>query len=132
MSAEARAVDGPCSRSEVRQRVNLQHRSCKTRRPAFRLSPQDRLDRLWLLLEPTIITDVPPETVEEHIDAAREFIRERRARRHNRAANAMIDGWITLILGNEPTQRVRAFDIADGIDAEFEILRASGFSGISQ
>lgn len=91
-----------------------------------------RLDRLWLLLDPIVITEVPEETSEEHLELAREFIRERRARRHNRAANAILDGWITLVVGRESSARLRAFDIADGIDAEFELLRTSGFSGITR
>jgi hypothetical protein len=91
-----------------------------------------RLDRLWLLLDPTVVTDIPNDTSEEHVEQAREFIRERRARRHNRGANAILDGWITLIVGRESSTRLRVFDIADGIDAEFEILRTSGFSGIAR
>ncbi|WP_152539828.1 SIR2 family protein [Afipia sp. P52-10] len=91
-----------------------------------------RFDRLWLLLEPTIITDIPEETPEEHVELVREFVRERRARRHNRHANALLDGWITLIIGKGQSVRLRAFDIGDGVDAEFELLRTSGFSGVGR
>ena len=41
----------------------------------------------------------------------------------------MIEGWITLIVGCEPNVRLKSFDIADGSDAEFEIMRTSAFSG---
>ncbi len=44
----------------------------------------------------------------------------------------MLDGWISLIVGREPSVRLKAFGIADGIDAEFEILRVSAFSGIGK
>lgn len=91
-----------------------------------------RFDRLWLLLDPTIVTDIPEATSETHVELAREFIRERRARRHNRHANAMLDGWVELIAGREPSIRLRAFGIGDGVDAEFELLRTSGFSGVGR
>jgi hypothetical protein len=91
-----------------------------------------RLDQFWLLVEPTITTDIAPETPDDIAELAREFVRERRARRHNRLANAMLDGWISLIVGKEPSVRLKAFGIADGIDAEFEILRTSGFSGVGK
>lgn len=91
-----------------------------------------RLDTLWLLLGPRVVLDVPEGTSAESVESAREFVRERRARRHNKAANAMLDGWIRLVVGDDPRLRLRAFDISDGIDAEFEIIRVSGFSGISR
>ena len=62
----------------------------------------------------------------------REFVRERRARRHNRPANALLEGWISLIVGREASVRLKTFGISDGIDAEFEILRTSAFSGIGK
>jgi NAD-dependent SIR2 family protein deacetylase len=88
-----------------------------------------RLDQLWLLIEPRVILDVPEGTTEDQLETAREFVRERRARRHNRHANAMLDGWIALADGTGARFRLRAFDIADGVDAEFELIRISGFSG---
>ena len=91
-----------------------------------------RLDQLWLLIEPTIATELGAEAPDEIAELTREFVRERRARRHNRLANAMLDGWISLIVGREPSVRLKALDIADGIDAEFEILRTSAFSGIGK
>lgn len=91
-----------------------------------------RLDHLWLLIEPNIATDVDPDRPDDIAELVREFVRERRARRHNRLANALLDGWIKLIVGYEPSVRLKAFGIADGIDAEFEILRTSAFSGIGK
>ena len=88
-----------------------------------------RLDRLWLLLEPMVVTDLADEAPENEVEATREFVRERRARRHNRMANALLDGWISLIFGNEQSVQLRAFDIGDGVNAEFELLRTSAFSG---
>ncbi len=91
-----------------------------------------RLDQLWLLIEPTIATELAIDTPDDIAELTREFVRERRARRHNRFANALLDGWIKLIVGQEPSIRLKAFGIADGIDAEFEILRTTGFSGIGK
>jgi hypothetical protein len=99
---------------------------------ACRLRVDYRFDQLWLLLEPTIVTELPTEAPEGIVELTREFVRERRARRHNRAANAMLDGWIALLVGLEPSIRLRAFGIADGVDADFEIVRTSGFSGIGK
>jgi SIR2-like domain len=91
-----------------------------------------RLDLLWLLIEPTVATELAAEAADEIAELTREFVRERRARRHNCLANALLDGWISLIVGREPSVRLKAFGIADGIDAEFEILRTSAFSGIGK
>ncbi len=91
-----------------------------------------RLEQLWLLIEPTVTTELPADTSDDIVELTREFVRERRARRHNRFANALLDGWISLIVGREPSVRLKTFGIADGVDAEFEILRTSAFSGIGK
>jgi hypothetical protein len=91
-----------------------------------------RLEQLWLLVEPIVITVLAADASDDTVELTREFVRERRARRHNRLANAMLDGWINLIVGREPSVRLKAFGIADGIDAEFEVLRVSAFSGIGK
>jgi hypothetical protein len=91
-----------------------------------------RLEQLWLLIEPTIAAELPADAPGDIAELTREFVRERRARRHNRFANALLDGWISLIVGSEQRVRLKAFGIADGIDAEFEILRTSAFSGIGK
>jgi len=96
---------------------------------ACRLRIDHRLDRIWLLLEPTILSDLPDDPPTDLLEATREFTRERRARRHNRMANALLEGWISLICGDEQEVRVRTYDIGDGVDAEFQLLRISGFSG---
>lgn len=91
-----------------------------------------RLEQLWLLIEPIVITELAADAPDDTVELTREFVRERRARRHNRLANALLDGWISLIIGRERSVRLKAFGIADGIDAEFEILRVSAFSGIGK
>ncbi len=91
-----------------------------------------RLDQLWLLIEPTLSVAVEKDTPNEAVELTREFVRERRARRHNRHANVLLDGWISLVVGHERSLRLRTFDIADGIDAGYELLRTSAFSGIAK
>ena len=88
-----------------------------------------RLDQVWLLIQPIVVTNLPEDASESAREATREFVRERRARRHNRMANALLEGWIKLIFGSERSVRCRSFDIGDGVDAEFELLRISAFSG---
>lgn len=99
---------------------------------ACKLRMDYRLDQIWLLLEPMVVTEVPDDAPNEVLEAVREFVRDRRARRHNRVANALLDGWISLIVGGEQSVRRRTFDISDGVDAEFELLRTSAFSGQAQ
>ena len=88
-----------------------------------------RLDQVWLLIQPMVVTSLPEDASEDVVEATREFVRERRAGRHNRQANALLDGWISLIFGSEQSVRCRTFGIGDGVDAEFELLRTSAFSG---
>lgn len=90
-----------------------------------------KLDRLWILLEPRILLpkDLDEKVGQEAAQGARHFARERRAARHNDAVNSILNGWIGLIVGDQEAVRIRAFDITDGADAEFEISRVSAFSG---
>ena len=99
---------------------------------ACRLRMDYRLDQTWLLLEPMVETELPEDAPDEVIETTREFVRARRAGRHNRMANALLDGWISLVFGDAQSVRLRAFDIGDGVDAEFELLRTSAFSGQAQ
>ncbi|MYJ96081.1 MAG: hypothetical protein F4053_10995 [Proteobacteria bacterium] len=99
---------------------------------ACKLRMDYRFDQIWLLLEPMVVTEVPDDAPDEVFEAVREFVRDRRARRHNRVAKALLDGWISLIVGGEQSVRRRTFDISDGVDAEFELLRTSAFSGQAQ
>lgn len=99
---------------------------------ACRLRMDYRLDQIWLLLEPMVVTEVPDDATDDVVEATREFVRARRAQRHNRMANALLDGWLSLIFGGKRSARLRTFDIGDGVDAEFELLRTSAFSGQAQ
>ena len=91
-----------------------------------------KMNGLWLLLEPRVLLEISDQAPPADAERAREFARERRARRRNRETNAILDGWARLIVGNDQSIRVRSFDIANGHDAEFEISRITGFSGASK
>jgi hypothetical protein len=60
---------------------------------------------LWLLIEPLVKRTIPEGTSEKDVDLSREFVRERRASRRNKAAKAMIDGWSRLIAGTRECRR---------------------------
>ena len=91
-----------------------------------------QLRHLWLLLVPRVILNIPESATDEHIDLAREFVRERRARRYNNHTNAVLAGWVRLLIGAGPTLTLNAFSISDGLDASFAISQVTGFSGMSK
>jgi hypothetical protein len=99
---------------------------------AVRLRLEYRWDRLWLLLEPTIWTSPAPD--EDAEEASREFVRDRQAQRYNQKWNTVLEGWILALIGLDADQEplgevaLRAFGIANGLDAQFTITRGTGFS----
>lgn len=93
---------------------------------AARIRLDYKLSRLWLLIEPVIWVDQADD--EELIDAGKEFRRERVARRYNATSNAVLDGWIHLLVGDGDEAELQAFGIGDGIDASFTIGKITAFS----
>jgi hypothetical protein len=102
-----------------------------------------KLERNWLLFEPSVWVDYPelPETDDDAAgssdrrppkrdEAVLEFMRERSARRYNRVLTGLFDAWVDLLVGPPTVQKatLKAFGIGDGIDAAFEILRVTAFS----
>lgn len=112
-----------------------------------------KLDRLWLLFEPSVWIDWPAATApesEQHnfgtevlLDsddaltdirrkAIQEFTRERSARRYNRQLLAWMDAWVSLLVGPgnvaDGDTSVRCFGVGDGIDAVFKLARTTAFS----
>jgi len=88
-----------------------------------------KLDGLWLLLEPRVVLELDDGMADDMVAKAKDWVRERRAQRRNKHSNSMLDGWIELIVGTSDSLRLRAFGISDGADADFEIVRTTGFSG---
>lgn len=95
---------------------------------AVRIRLDYRLDRLWLLLEPATWTSlpIPPDQAAEKI--AREFVRERAAKRYNGQWSHVLDAWITTLLGTAPQATVSAFPGVSGLDAAFTLGRRTGYS----
>ncbi len=91
-----------------------------------------QLKHLWLLLSPRVILNIPESATEEQIALAGDFIRERRAGRYNKHSNAVLAGWVRLLIGTAPTLALTTFGISDGLDASFEISQITGFSGDSK
>lgn len=93
---------------------------------AVRIRLDFKLDQLWLVLEPTVWIERTED--EEHEAAAKEFQRERLARRYNAEWNAVLEGWVQLIVGSGEEIQLRAFGIGDGVDAAFTIGKTTAFS----
>ena len=89
-----------------------------------------QLSQLWLLLEPRVILNIPEDATSEQIAAAQDFVRERTSSRYNKQANALLAGWVRLLVGPEPTRVINGFGISDGLDPSFEISSVTAFSGV--
>lgn len=93
---------------------------------AARIHMEYRMDGLWILVEPSIFLDDF-----EHDNAgnqAKDFVRERLARRYNTQWNQVLDAWATLLFGKEREIELRAFGCGSGVDATFCVNRTSGYS----
>lgn len=84
------------------------------------------LGRLWLLIEPTIWVE---RTEDDNLfSQSREFIRERLAGRFNPKWNEIVEAWSHIITNGQQQNEVKAFGIADGVDASFTISAVTAFS----
>lgn len=87
---------------------------------------EQRYDRLWLLLEPTIWLDrLPGEALD---DVSKNFVRERLARRYNAQVNALLDAWTAIITRDESIATLRAYGLTEGVDAVFTVHKTAAFS----
>jgi hypothetical protein len=85
-----------------------------------------RLDRLWILVEPSAWVDSLPD---RHVrDEVKEFYRNRSAVRYNKKWNSLVEAWSNVLTRGEPSAKVSALGISDGVDAAFEISRVTAFS----
>ena len=108
---------------------------------AVGLTIERRAGEWWLLLVPEIwvppmpsgqppnILDVGAWRSEQQRRAA-EFIRERRAQRHNRETNAILDAWVRLLCAGRGPRDVLTWNLqpADGVDPSFELLGQTAYS----
>ena len=91
-----------------------------------------QLNQLWLLLEPKVILEISDDATPAQVEQAREFVRERISRRYNKQANALLAGWVRLLVGTGETLEAKGFNISDGFDPVFEISTVTAFSGVSR
>ena len=77
-----------------------------------------------------MILNIPEDATSEQIAAAQDFVRERTSSRYNKQANALLAGWVRLLVGPEPTRVINGFGISDGLDPSFEISSVTAFSGV--
>jgi hypothetical protein len=90
---------------------------------AVRLRLEYRLEKLWLLLEPTIWVNERSNDPE-----IKEFIRARLATRYNSVSNTIIAAWAQIITGGQSIGQINTFGITDGVDASFTISSVTAFS----
>jgi hypothetical protein len=93
---------------------------------AMEIHLEYRMNRLWLVIEPTVWVAKPRDHEREIV---REFQRERQAVRYNRVANELLGAWCEVVSGKQPVANLSAFGITDGIDATFEVGDTTAFSG---
>ena len=80
-------------------------------------------DRLWLLMEPRTVFDG---ATADNKALAADFARERTVKRYNRDLNSLIGFWARALSGTGDA--IRAFDIADGVDATFQLGSDTAYS----
>ena len=93
---------------------------------AARIRLEFRIERLWLVVEPTVWVDEIEDRVQR--DNAKAFVRERLACRYNTTWSKMLDGWAEVLLGDSDSAELLAFGTPNGTDAMFRISRVTGFS----
>ena len=87
------------------------------------------LDRVWLVLEPTVLgSRVSGDHTDEERRLRKEFVRERLATRYNKKWNQLLDAWIGVLSGRNDEWTVTAFGLTAGVDASFTIHATTGFS----
>ena len=80
-------------------------------------------DRLWLVFNPRTVFEG---VTDDNKAMAADFARERTVRRYNRELNGLLDFWSGYL--GEARKDLRAFGIADGVDAAFRIESTTAFS----
>jgi hypothetical protein len=118
--------DGSLGISKLRGLVRATEGTLHGRRwyEAARIRILNAMDRLWLAIDPTVVFDRSEgESLENE---AKEFIRERLARRYNQTASGLLDCWLDILIGESSEACVSAF--GSGIDATFKFSRTTGYS----
>lgn len=93
-----------------------------------------RMNKLWLVFEPTVWPEYPAEEAADEGAARRrreivkEFQRERAAKRYNKAWNGMLQAWCHVFCAGDTTAALQSFGISNGVDAQFALSPITGFS----
>ena len=91
-----------------------------------------RLDRLWLMLDPCVVFDDDENTLPADLQAAKDFVRERRVKRYNNIVSNILDGWVEALFGPSRNVIQLGIDGGTGIGALFEVLPITAFSGLTK
>ena len=92
-----------------------------------------RDNRLWLLLNPRTHLIWNDEASPEDKNRAKDFVRERMARRYNSQSNDLLESWRTILLGADKGEvGLTTGPFTKGIGASFTVNTVSGFSGRNQ
>ncbi len=92
-----------------------------------------RDDRLWLLLNPRTHLIWTDGASPEDKNKAKDFARERMARRYNSQSNDLLECWRTILLGTDKGDvTLTAGPFTKGIGASYTINTVSGFSARTQ
>ena len=95
---------------------------------AARVRLEERLGRLWFLVEPTIFLTGLREAEDAARAQAREFVRERMASRYNRTWNDLFEAWSGVLFEGRQGLTISAFGTSAGVDAEFSVSGVTAFS----
>jgi hypothetical protein len=93
---------------------------------ALAIRLDQRLGRLWLLIEPTVW--IEREEGELVDSTCKEFVRQRLAQRYNDKVNTLLNAWIGVITDGKDLTTVSAFENIEGVNAAFTIQGSTGFS----
>lgn len=115
-----------CLREEVKTISGIVSGTQLAWSECVKIKVEKRFDRLWLLLEPSILVD---RTTDDHeYGIAKEFIRRRLSGRFNKNWNGLLIAWTRIITRDQDSTKIRALGISDGIDATFELCGKTSFS----
>lgn len=93
-----------------------------------------RMNKLWLVFEPTVWPEYPvdesrdEEVVRRGREVVKEFQRERAAKRYNKAWNGVLEAWCSVFCGGKKAATLHSFGISCGMDAQFTLSPITGFS----
>ncbi len=93
-----------------------------------------RMNKLWLVFEPTVWPEYPVEESGNEDanrrlrEVVKEFQRERAAKRYNKAWNGMLHAWCHVFCAGDKPAKIQTFGISNGVDAEFALSPITAFS----